>query len=113
MSDADFFKLTALFGENSISDDCGNPLASKGADPTVIGLDTPHPVSHFKSTNNLFMARPMDYHADMPHIGPKSYPTRALYMERTTRDGSGITSWLNLEHAWQQCTIDQQTEMQK
>lgn len=113
MSDHQFFELTSKFGTNWTGEDYRNPLASKGNDPTISGIDTPHPVSHFKSTNNLFMARAMDYHADMPHVGDKSYPARALLMERTTADDSGITSWLNLEHAWSQCTIDQQTEMRK
>lgn len=64
-------------------------------------------ISHFKVANNIFGANGMSYHADMAHIGEKSFPSRALYMTNTTQNNSGKTEWLNLEYAWEQFTDEE------
>lgn len=75
-------------------------------DPTLSGTKE-NPVSYFTTKNNRWKAELMKYHADMAHIGEKSFPARALYMVRSAWDGSGKTWWLNLEHAWEQFTEEE------
>lgn len=75
-------------------------------DPTL-SKDEENPVSYFTTNNNRWASTYMKYHADMAHIGEKSFPARALYMVRTANDRSGKTYWLNLEHAWAQFTEEE------
>jgi alpha-ketoglutarate-dependent taurine dioxygenase len=76
-------------------------------DPTL-NEDEDNPVSYFTTNNNRWNANLMKYHADMAHVGERSFPARALYMVRTADDRSGKTYWLNLEHAWSQFTAEEQ-----
>lgn len=65
------------------------------------------PTSYFKTANNYWKDNDMKYHADMSHIGEKSFPGRALYMTKTAQNGSGDTYWLNLEVAYDQFTDEE------
>jgi alpha-ketoglutarate-dependent taurine dioxygenase len=100
LNDDEFYDLGQKFGRVWGQNDYSRPEVSNGFDRTLADRTTDKPVSHFKSTNNFFGDRHMDYHADMAHIGPTSYPGRLLYMYNNTTDGSGVTSWLNLELGW-------------
>lgn len=104
LSDEQLFNLTTRFGKVWTNDIYALPYISKGSDKTI-NLDTS--VSHFKMGNNTFSNKYMKYHADMPHIGEYSYPGRILYMWKNSIDGTGATSWLNLEQGWAQCTDEE------
>jgi alpha-ketoglutarate-dependent taurine dioxygenase len=75
-------------------------------DNTIRNKETA-PVSYFQTADNSWGAREMKYHSDMAHMEENSFPGRALYMVRGAEDGSGATSWLNLESAWEQCTDEE------
>jgi len=62
------------------------------------------PVSYFQTADNSWGARDMKYHSDMAHMDAVSFPARSLYMVRGTSNGSGATSWLNMELAWEHFT---------
>lgn len=104
LTDEEFYALGCKFGRVWTRDDYRQSFINNGGDPTLRDPDSETPVSYFQSHNNSFGARYMAYHADMPHVREFSYPGRALYMTQNTHDGSGTTSWLNLEHGWAQCS---------
>jgi alpha-ketoglutarate-dependent taurine dioxygenase len=100
LSDKSLFLLGQVFGKVWDREDYSKPYIVKGLDSTNPYQDTMFPVSYFRSGNNMFGSTKMDYHADMPHVNENSYPGRVLYMANNTADGSGLTSWLNLELGW-------------
>lgn len=105
MSDEKFHSAMSKFGNLWTVNDYHSAMG-KQRDPTQ--NKTPKtPVSYFKTTNNYWKDNEMKYHADMAHIGDKSFPARALYMCRTANNGSGETSWLNLELAYEQFTDEE------
>jgi len=106
LSDDELFDLSKQFGKVWTKDVYKLPFISRGRDITVDG-ETVKPVSHFKSGNNHFSSREMKYHADMVHVNEYSYPGRALYMFQNSFDKSGVTTWLNLELGWDQCTEEE------
>lgn len=114
LTDEEYFNFGKKFGQVWTIDDYRRPHvgASRktGVDPTIANATSETPVSHFKSSNNVFRDDVMGYHADMAHIGEKSYPGRALYMTRNTLDGSGVTTWLNMESGWEQCTEQEKAQ---
>jgi alpha-ketoglutarate-dependent taurine dioxygenase len=103
LSDEQFFNLSSKFGNVWTTDVYKLPYIGFGRDTTV-EPNTLHPVSYFKSNNNMFSSKKMAYHVDMPHVKEYSWPGRALYMVNNTTDSSGATTWLNLELGWAQCT---------
>lgn len=107
LPDEKFYALGGRFGRVWTREDYRLPFINNGGDPTLRDADSATPVSYFQSHNNLFGAHYMTYHADMPHVNELSYPGRALYMTQNTQDGSGTTTWLNLEHGWAQCTDEE------
>jgi hypothetical protein len=114
LTDEEYFNFGKKFGHMWTIDDYRRPKVGartrSGLDPTILDADSATPVSYFKGSNNRFGDAEMGYHADMVHIGGKSYPGRALYMTRNTLDGSGVTTWLNLELGWAQCTEQEKAE---
>jgi alpha-ketoglutarate-dependent taurine dioxygenase len=106
LSDKEFYLLGQKFGNVWTRDDYKKSFITKGNDPTI-KKDTDTPVSYFQTNNNMFKNKFMGYHADMPHINELSYPGRALYMVKNTIDGSGDTTWLNLETGWEQLTQEE------
>ena len=107
LSDPEFFNFGAKFGKVWTIDDYRAPVVGETTtmmDLTVNDTATDTPVSHFTSNNNPFQDGVVGYHADMVHIGKNSYPGRALYMTRNAINNTGVTSWLNLEYGWEQCT---------
>jgi len=106
LTDDEFYSLGQKFGTVWSRDDYKKSFISQGNDSTI-KQDTLKPVSYFQSNNNMFKNDYMAYHADMPHVNELSYPGRALYMVKNTEDGSGDTTWLNLELAWDQLTQDE------
>jgi len=106
LTDEEFYAVGQKFGTVWARDDYKKSFITKGDDPTI-KQDTLNPVSYFQSDNNMFKNDFMAYHADMPHINELSYPGRALYMVKNTEDGSGDTTWLNLELGWDQLTQDE------
>lgn len=107
LSDSELYDLSKKFGTVWDSDTFSKPYIDRGSDSTLITLNENKPISYFKSNNNAFSGKFMAYHADMPHVKEYSYPGRVLYMVENTVDGSGMTSWLNLELGWQQCTDEE------
>ena len=107
LSDEQFYSLGNKFGKTWSQEDYKKSFINRGIDPTIIDKTTDSPVSYFKTDNNMFKDTRMGYHADMPHINNMSYPGRALYMVNNTEDGSGNTTWLNLELGWQQLTQEE------
>lgn len=105
LTDQEFHLFGQEFGRVWDQTDYRQPQVSNGHDPTLAA--GARPVSYFKSTNNHFGSRYMDYHADMVHIGDNSYPGRLLYMVNNTTDGSGGTAWLNLELGWASLTLQE------
>jgi len=103
LSDDALFDLSKQFGKVWTKEIYKLPFISRGDDKTV-NADAIKPVSHFKAGNNYFSRNPMKYHADMVHVNEYSYPGRALYMFQNSFDKSGVTTWLNLELGWEQCT---------
>jgi alpha-ketoglutarate-dependent taurine dioxygenase len=103
LSDEQFFDLGQKFGKVWSRADYKKSFITQGDDPTI-DQDSPKPVSYFQTDNNMFRNNFMAYHADMPHINELSYPGRALYMVKNTNDGSGDTTWLNMELGWEQLT---------
>jgi alpha-ketoglutarate-dependent taurine dioxygenase len=112
LSDEEFYSLGEKFGKVWARDDYKKSFISQGNDSTI-NLVNPKPVSYFQSDNNMFKNDYMAYHADMPHVNELSYPGRALYMVKNTIDGSGDTTWLNLELAWEQLTHDEKNSFAK
>lgn len=108
LTDEEFYALGEKFGRVWTREDYRKPFVTHGKDPTLPDPDSATPVSYFQSHNNAFGADYMAYHADMPHVNELSYPGRALYMVQNTVDGSGTTSWLNLETGWAACTPEEQ-----
>ena len=106
LSDDALFDLSKQFGKVWTKEIYKLPYISRGNDQTV-NTETAKPVSHFKSGNNFFSSKPMMYHADMVHVNEYSYPGRALYMFQNSFDKSGVTTWLNLELGWEQCTEEE------
>lgn len=106
LSDDELFDLSKQFGKVWTKDVYKLPFISRGNDRTV-NADAVKPVSHFKAGNNYFSRKPMHYHADMVHVNEYSYPGRALYMFQNSFDKSGVTTWLNLELGWSQCTEEE------
>jgi alpha-ketoglutarate-dependent taurine dioxygenase len=103
LTDKEFYSLGQKFGNVWTREDYKKSFITHGSDPTI-KKDTDTPVSYFQTDNNMFKNKFMGYHADMPHINELSYPGRALYMVNNTTDGSGDTTWLNLESGWEQLT---------
>lgn len=106
LEDKEFYALGSKFGQVWKQEDYKKTFITLGSDPTI-NKTTATPVSYFKTDNNMFKDTYMDYHADMAHIKDMSYPGRALYMVNNTEDGSGDTTWLNLELGWQQMTSEE------
>ena len=116
LTDEEYFNFGKKFGRVWTIDDYRRPQVGAnrtGVDPTIANAASKTPVSHFKSNNNSFRDDIMGYHADMAHIGEHSYPGRALYMTRNTIDRSGVTTWLNLELGWEQCTKEEKAQYAK
>jgi alpha-ketoglutarate-dependent taurine dioxygenase len=109
LKDEEFYELGRKFGKVWSQEDYRQSFITRGSDPTIDKITTT-PISYFQTDNNMFKDTYMGYHADMPHINHMSYPGRALYMVNNTEDGSGDTTWLNLELGWQQLTQEEQTE---
>ena len=103
LRDDEFYALGDKFGKVWTQEDYRKTFIAHGSDPTI-DHTTSTPVSYFQTNNNMFKDNYMAYHADMAHIKESSYPGRALYMVNNTHDGSGVTTWLNLEYSWQQMT---------
>jgi alpha-ketoglutarate-dependent taurine dioxygenase len=110
LTDQQYFKFGEKFGRVWTHSQYKNPIISKGRDNTIKDIEGLFPVSYFQSHNNLFGAKYMMYHADMPHVDEFSFPGRCLYMAKNTLDKSGTTTWLNLELGWQQITQSEQQE---
>lgn len=106
LKDEEFYALGRKFGRVWTQEDYRKSFITHGSDPTINKI-TATPVSYFKTTNNMFKDSYMGYHADMAHINEMSYPGRALYMVNNTKDGSGDTTWLNIEHGWGQMTQEE------
>jgi len=106
LADEEFYSLGQKFGNVWTRDDYKKSFITKGNDPTI-DKNTDTPVSYFQTNNNMFKNKFMGYHADMPHINELSYPGRALYMVNNTADGSGDTTWLNIESGWEQLTQEE------
>jgi alpha-ketoglutarate-dependent taurine dioxygenase len=106
LKDDEFYALGGKFGRVWAQDDYRKSFITHGSDPTI-NKKTATPISYFKTTNNMFKDSYMGYHADMAHINEMSYPGRALYMVNNTTDGSGDTTWLNLEHGWTQTSQEE------
>lgn len=104
LTDDQFFNLGKKFGRVWDNNDYKKWYVSKGQDLTI-NTKSENPVSYFTSTNTPpFDKNYMVYHADMVHVKELSFPGRLLYMVENTTDCSGITSWLNLEYGWEQCS---------
>jgi len=103
LTDEEFYLLGQKFGNVWTREDYKKSFITHGNDPTI-DKNTDTPVSYFQTNNNMFKNKFMGYHADMPHINELSYPGRLLYMVNNTTDGSGDTTWLNMESAWDQLT---------
>jgi alpha-ketoglutarate-dependent taurine dioxygenase len=103
LKDEEFYALGRKFGKVWSREDYKKTFITRGYDPTI-DKSTETPVSYFQTDNNMFKDTYMGYHADMVHINDMSYPGRALYMVNNAEDGSGDTTWLNLELGWQQMT---------
>ena len=108
LSDPKFYALGSKVGRVWTQDDYKKSFIGQGHDPTI-DKTTPTPVSYFNTTSHKFKDNFMAYHADMPHINEMSYPGRLLYMVNNTTDGSGDTTWLNLEHGWAQLTPEEKS----
>lgn len=106
LSDQQFHAIGGFFGRVWDKED----YKKTPSDTTIHHRETT-PVSYFQ-TNNMWGAREMQYHADMAHVDENSFPGRALFMVRTTRNGTGATEWLNLELAWSQFTDQERSEYQ-
>lgn len=104
LTDEEFYALGQKFGRVWDKTDFQRTDTSLGLDSTIKDIDSATPVSYFKSDNNPWKDGRMGYHADMPYLESKSFPGRILYMVHNTTDGSGATTWLNLEEAWEQFT---------
>jgi alpha-ketoglutarate-dependent taurine dioxygenase len=109
LSDPEFYALGGKFGRVWTQEDYRKWFITKGSDPTI-DRKTDTPVSYFDTTRHMFKDSYMGYHADMAHIRELSYPGRVLYMVDNTLDGSGDTTWLNLEHGWSQMSPDEQAQ---
>jgi hypothetical protein len=66
-------------------------------------------VSYLTSETTPWGKGVLDYHADIPLMGKQSYPCRSIYMTNLPLNDTGITSWLNLEYAWEQCSEEEKT----
>ena len=106
LTDEEFYALGKKFGKVWVQEDYRKTFISRGGDSTV-DRTTKTPVSYFQTNNTMFKDNYMAYHADMAHINDMSYPGRALYMASNSEDGSGDTTWLNLELGWQQLTQEE------
>lgn len=102
LTDEQFHAFGTKFGRVWDKDD----YEKTPGDNTIKNRDTT-PVSYFRTADNSWGAREMKYHSDMAHMEDNSFPGRALYMVRGAQDGSGATSWLNLESAWEQFTDEE------
>jgi alpha-ketoglutarate-dependent taurine dioxygenase len=107
LTDAEFHSICKKFGKLWNINDYRRGSGRFDVTLNREGLD--FPTSYFKTQNNFWKDNEMKYHADMAHIGEKSFPARALYMVRTTQNGSGDTYWLNLELAYNQFTEEEKT----
>lgn len=107
LQDDEFYNLGKKFGRVWTQEDYTKTFIGRGIDPTLVNKTTETPVSYFQTNNNMFKDNHMAYHADMVHIEDRSYPGRALYMASNSEDGSGDTTWLNLELGWHQLTNEE------
>lgn len=105
LTDAEFHEIGKKFGELWTVDDYRKGSGKFDVTLNKDNLDVP--TSYFKTQNNYWKNNEMKYHADMAHIGEKSFPGRALYMVRSALNGSGDTEWLNLEVAYDQFTEEE------
>jgi len=105
LTDTQFHEIGKKFGQLWTVDDYR--AGSGKFDVTLNKQNLQVPTSYFKTANNFWKDNDMKYHADMAHIGPKSFPARALYMTKTAQNGSGDTYWLNLEVAYEQFTDEE------
>ncbi len=103
LPDERFHAIGGLFGRVWDQED----YKKTPSDTTIKHKETT-PVSYFQ-TNNMWGAREMQYHADMAHVDENSFPGRALYMVKSTQNGSGDTEWLNLELAWEQLSNEEKS----
>jgi len=107
LTDEQFHAFGTKFGRVWDKDD----YEKTPGDNTIRNRETA-PVSYFQTADNSWGAREMKYHSDMAHMGETSFPARALYMVRRAENGSGSTSWLNLELAWKQFNLDEKIKYQ-
>lgn len=105
LTDQQFHNISGKFGTLWTVEDYRN--GSGKFDVTLNKQNLGTPTSYFKTTNNHWKDTEMFYHADMAHVGEKSFPARSLYMVRTAQDDSGQTEWLNLEEAYDQFTEEE------
>ncbi len=102
LTDEQFHNIAKKFGILWNVEDYRN--GSGKFDVTLNKENLKTPTSYFKTANNRWKDTEMFYHADMAHVGEKSFPARALYMVRTANNDSGQTEWLHLEEAYAQFT---------
>lgn len=105
LTDRQFHNVTEKFGTLWTVEDYRN--GSGKFDVTLNKANLETPTSYFKTANNRWKDTEMFYHADMAHVGEKSFPARALFMVRTANNNSGQTEWLNLEEAYDQFTEEE------
>ena len=105
LTDAEYHAIGTKFGRVWDIDD----YRKTPSDGSIRNKETT-PVSYFATGDNSWGAREMKYHSDMAHMGKNSFPARSLYMVESARNGTGKTSWLNLELAWEQFTDTEKAE---
>lgn len=105
LTDEQFHNITGKFGTLWTVEDYRK--GSGKFDITLNRENLSFPTSYFRTKNTHWKDTEMPWHADMPHLGEKSFPARALYMVRTTNDNSGHTEWMNLEEAYDQFTEEE------
>ena len=105
LTDRQFHDITEKFGTLWTVEDYRH--GSGKFDVTLNKENLGTPTSYFKTANNRWKDTEMFYHADMAHVGPKSFPARSLFMIRTANNDSGQTEWLNLEEAYDQFTEEE------
>lgn len=107
LSDEEYFNFCKKFGKQWTDQDFKDVAASTvgSVRPDQGYIDVP-------KDNEEYNKRFMGYHADLAHTPAKDrcYPGRSLYMKSNTTNGSGATTWLNLEHSWAQCTPEEKSQ---
>jgi alpha-ketoglutarate-dependent taurine dioxygenase len=104
LTDEQYYEFGSKFGKHWTANEY-----SLYPDRTVKNKET-IPVSYFQTGNNGWGAGYMGWHSDMAHMNEISFPSRSLYMVNNTKNGSGATSWLNLELAWSRFSEEEKLE---